>query len=208
MVLVGRAGYGGYIRMRFATKAAVVAMGLSIAGMSFCACSAEPEPVSSDVNVISTQNQNSGNTLPSGSIDANAESENFVFEYSGVKFIVNSALDVNSIPDDDYDVKPNASCAHQGMAYIYDLKGGSIELFTDQYPDSPDEVISVIMLLDDTVTTAEGIYIGNTVEQVKAAYGEPAEETSTLLIYTKGSSRLQFSIDENGTVTEIDYLAV
>ena len=36
-------------------KAAALIMSLSIAGMSLAACSNEPEPVSSDINIISTQ---------------------------------------------------------------------------------------------------------------------------------------------------------
>ena len=55
--------------MKF-TKAAALIMSLSIVGVSVAACNNEPEPVSSDVNVISTQQQNSGNGSPAGTVDA------------------------------------------------------------------------------------------------------------------------------------------
>ena len=185
-------------------RIAAIAMSVSVVGMSVCACSTEPEPVSSDINVISTQEQN--NTIPSGSMDPEAEVSNFVFDYSGYKMIINTAWDESAIAGEEYDVTLNPSCAHQGEAYIYYLKGGSIEVNTDKYPGATEEVISRIVLLDDTITTVEGVYVGNTVEQVKAAYGEPAEETETIIIYKKGSSELHFVIDENGAVAEIDYM--
>ena len=40
--------------MKFAKTAALI-MSLSIAGAALCACNNQPEPVSSDINVIATQ---------------------------------------------------------------------------------------------------------------------------------------------------------
>ena len=45
--------------MKF-TKIAALALGLTMVGTAVAACSNEPEPVSSDINIISTQGQNSG----------------------------------------------------------------------------------------------------------------------------------------------------
>ena len=69
--------------------------------------------------------------------------------------------------------------------------------------------VMYVMLCDDTVATAEGVYIGNTAEQVKAAYGEPDAEKSTdkLLYYFKGSSFLQFELDDKGVVVGITYFS-
>lgn len=190
--------------MKF-TKAAALVMSLSIVGMSVCACQKDPEPVSSDINVISTQNQNNGQTAPTGGIDANAESQNFVFDYKGIKFIVNTAIDEDSFANEDYDVKDQASCAGQGMAKVFTFKGGSF--FIETTPSTNDVFpISIIALCDDTVATAEGIYIGSTIEQVKAAYGEPETEADTVMTYSKGSSELVFNI-ANGAVTGIFYKA-
>ena len=60
----------------------------------------------------------------------------------------------------------------------------------------------MILLGDDTVSTAEGIFIGNTVEQVKAAYGNPDESsTEDSIVYIKGSSQLTFQISDGKVVT-------
>ena len=190
--------------MKF-VKAAALILSLSIAGMSLAACSNEPEPVSSDINIISTQaqGQNKVNLPQGGIVDPNAESENFVFNYKGCNFVVNTVVDESKLPD-DYDVKEQASCAGQGMATHYVFKGGSF--WVETYPGS--ESIYVIVLCDDTVTTAEGVYIGSTKDSVKAAYGEPATETDYVMDYNKGSSTLRFSLNDSGEVKEIFYLGM
>lgn len=183
-------------------KAAALIMSLSIAGMSLAACSNEPEPVSSDINIISTQAQNTTVSLPNGNVDPNAESGNFVFTYKGCNFVVNTVVDESKFPDDDYTAQQQASCAGQGIATNYSFKGGSF--WAETYPGS--DSLYIVALCDDTVTTVEGIYIGSTMDQVKEAYGEPSTATDTLLVYEKGSSELRFNFDGNGAVNGIFYI--
>ena len=189
-------------RMKF-TKAAALIMSLSIVGVSVAACNNEPEPVSSDVNVISTQQQNSGNGSPAGTVDAQAESENYVFVYNGVNLIVNAEIDETKFSEDDYEVYEVESCAGQGMTSEYVFKGGSVQVETF----TGSSVISRIALCDDTVTTAEGIYIGQTIDDVKAKYGEPTTTTEVMYTYVKGSSDLRFYFDGDGKITQIQYFA-
>ena len=184
--------------MKF-TKVAALIMSLSIVGASVAACSNEPEPVSSDVNVISTQNQNSGAGTDATS-DDKAASENYVFTYKGVNFIINTDIDVSSFADSDYDLDQVASCAGQGLASQYSF-GSTFFVETDVGSD----VIVWIKLFDDTVSTAEGVYIGQTVEDVKAVYGEPSTSTDYLMVYTKGTSELRFEVAD-GKVTSINYM--
>lgn len=184
-------------------KTAALLMSLSIVGVSVAACSNEPEPVSSDVNVIATQDQNSGSGESDAPVAAAAASDNFVFKYAGVDLIVNTDIDDSKFSDDDYEVSEVASCAGQGLASLYSFKNGSFSVETMVGADT----IVRIALVDDTVTTAEGVYIGQTIDDVKAVYGEPTESSETLYIYTKGTSELRFQIDGNGKVTEIDYFA-
>lgn len=69
--------------MKF-TKAAALVMSLSIAGAALCACNNQAQPVSSDVNVVSTQAQNSNGanqTIDVADIDKNAANSNFKFTY-------------------------------------------------------------------------------------------------------------------------------
>lgn len=193
--------------MKFVKTAALI-MSLSIAGAVLCACNNQVDPVSSDINVISSQSQNNGGateaTVDSGYIDANASNSNYKFTFKGVDLICNTAMDDSKFAAEDFEVRETASCAGQGFALEYTFKGGSFTVVT--HPIDGQDAITEIHIYDDTVSTVEGIFIGNTVDQVKAVYGEPAETTDGALIYSKGSSEIIFYIDAGtGTVNEIGY---
>ena len=92
------------------------------------------------------------------------------------------------------------SCAFQGLDKVYTY--GSVIIRT--YPkDGKDYVLSV-ELKDDTVTTREGVYIGQTRDDVTAAYGDPGEETAAALRYVDGDCTLTFLLTD-GKVTDITY---
>lgn len=183
--------------MKF-TKIAALALSLTMVGTAVAACSNEPEPVSSDINIISTQGQNSG--AATDATDAvNAASENFAFNYNGYDFIVDTLMDDTKLPD-NYDVIQTASCAGVGFATMYTTSSFEIEL---RLGDS--NIITRIMFHDDTVSTAEGIKIGSTMEEVREVYGEPSIDTGMSLAYLKGSSKLQFDFKDDGKVEFITY---
>lgn len=178
--------------------------------MSVAACSNTSETLSSDVNVIGTQEQERQiNEAPLVTIDENAAEQNYVFVYEGVNIVVSSPMSsilssLNAVAGEPQYFE-SASCAGQGMSKTYTYNGGSFTISTN--PVGPDDVIASISLFDDSVTTAEGIYIGSTLDDVKAAYGEATSSTDTTLTYEKGSSVLVFIVDANGVVTNIIYNA-
>ena len=194
--------------MKF-TKAAALVLSLSIAGFSVAACSNDPEPVSSDVNIIATQSQGQNETATTsrvGYIDDKAESENFVFVYNGVNLVVNTEMDESKFSASDFEVQEDASCAGQGLALLYTFKGGSFTVATAPSVNGP-WPISIITLFDDTVTTAEGIYIGQSIEDAKSVYGEPTTATEAAYFYQKGSSQLVLLFDGEGKINSIQYWA-
>lgn len=187
-------------------KVAAIIMSLCMAGAALCACNNQPEPVSSDINVISSQNQNQGGAGESNiSVDPNAADNNFKITYKGIDITVNGELDDSKFDDNEYDVREQTSCAGQGLALVYSFKGGSFEVET--FPDTT--VVSRIKLNDDTVTTAEGVYIGNTMDQVKAVYGEPTALSENIFSYKKGSSELRLFVEDpaDGKVSSIEYFS-
>ena len=198
--------------MKF-TKVAALMLGLSMAGATLCACNNAPQPVSSDISVIGSQSQvgpGNGETINVADIDKNAASSNYKFTYKGVDIICNAAFDDSKFDSSEFEVKQEASCAGQGLDNVYNFKGGSFIVVSHPMDDNNGEAkVMYVMLCDDTVATAEGVYIGNTAEQVKAAYGEPDAEKSTdkLLYYFMGSSFLQFELDDKGVVVGITYFS-
>ena len=93
------------------------------------------------------------------------------------------------------------SCAFDGLDKTYTYPGFVI---TTQ-PEGEKDLVNAVVLTDDSVTTPEGIYIGSSPEDVRGAYGTPAEEGETALIYTRGGVKLTFIL-ENGKVCSIEYL--
>ena len=120
-------------------KNSKVIAALLAASMMFAlgACSSEVAPVSSDVNVISTEAQGANPQQGAGvevTVDPNAASTNFAFTYEGVDVIVGT--DMNSLVDSlnavagDPQYFEAASCAGDGMSKTYTYKGGSFSIST------------------------------------------------------------------------------
>lgn len=93
-----------------------------------------------------------------------------------------------------------ASCAFDGLDKIYTYSGYVIKT----YPQKDKDLVSSIILMDDSVSTLEGICIGSTKEAVISAYGQNYTEVGAMLVYEKDSCKLGFLV-EDGLVTSIQY---
>lgn len=93
-----------------------------------------------------------------------------------------------------------ASCAFEGLDKTYYY--GSF--YVETYPDGDKDKVNMIWFADDTVSTEEGISIGDSVDKVKETYGEGKEVGANGLEYVSGNSKLTFIID-NGIVSQITY---
>ena len=147
-----------------------------------------------------------GNTDADDAADAGnkAAYDGFTFVYNGTEIQLNAeAAPVIAALGEADSYFESESCAFQGLDKVYTY--GSIVLST--YPESEVDYVNIIELKDDTVETAEGVYIGATLEDVTAAYGTPVKETETSCVYVKGSSQLSF-IFEGDTVSSIVYTAI
>jgi len=130
--------------------------------------------------------------------------EGFSYENNGVKIPMN----VDAAPIVEKLGKPAnyfeaASCAFQGLDKVYTYNGFEI----GTYPRGHKDFISTVTFLDDTVETDQGIAVGSTLDEVKAAYGKKFTNKGTSYEYRKGDTRLTFII-ENGSVAQITYGAV
>ena len=172
----------------------------AIGATALTACKNEKKPVSSGINVISSQSQGGAgvNGENKATIDPNAASNNYVFKYNGVDIVVNSPMNaILGSLGNNYQYFEAASCAGQGISKFYTFNGGSVTIIAT--PAGKDYSIYQIIISDDSVATTEGVCVGNSAEQVKAAYGEPVADKSddTVFIYQKGTSTLMFTFEEN-----------
>ena len=93
------------------------------------------------------------------------------------------------------------SCAFEGLDKTYTYPGFVITT----RPDGENDYVNSIRLTDDSVSTVEGVYIGSSEADVKAAYGEDGGADQGMLSYTAGGVSLNFIL-EDGAVISIEYL--
>lgn len=93
-----------------------------------------------------------------------------------------------------------ASCAFEGLDKTYTYSGFVITT----RPDGDKDYVNSILLTDDSVTTAEGIYIGSSQADVVAAYGGASVENDVIQ-YTLDNTTLNFIL-KDGAVISIEYI--
>ena len=92
------------------------------------------------------------------------------------------------------------SCAFDNLDKFYTYHGFEIDTY---YSNGKDLVLGVV-LLDDTVSTKEGLSIGDAQDKVSKVYGEPTESTDNSATYKKDNMKLVF-IFKDGAVAAIEY---
>ena len=95
------------------------------------------------------------------------------------------------------------SCAFTGVSYYYTYGGMQVVTYPDEFDQSLNRIYEVD-LTDDTVATNEGIRIGNTYDDLIAAYGTPDQETAAYATYRTDGKEVQFFLTGND-ITSIIY---
>lgn len=95
------------------------------------------------------------------------------------------------------------SCAFQGMDMFYVYPG--FELST--YPLEDKHYISTIDLIDDSVSTENGVYIGSSLDEVIAKFGNGFKQSGSIYTYVLGDTSISFAINNN-IVENITYTAL
>lgn len=130
--------------------------------------------------------------------------DEYVFTYNDVTIAMNQDtsefLDKIGKEQDYFEAK---SCAFEGKdkTYVY----SSFQLKT--YPTGDKDYVNSIVLNDDTVSTTEGVSIGEDRQKIEEVYGKDYSEEGAGIVYSKGKSKLQFIL-EGDTITAISYVAV
>ena len=194
-------------------KIAATVIALSMSMAMFTACSSDNGSQTSDVVVLSSKSTDAASeTSADASADSSADSssdakvnEGFVFEYNNIQICVNNNMkDIYDALGKEDKYQESASCAALGMAKTYVYGNGAFQIQTT--PDNDRDVITSIVLINDTVQTAEGIRIGSSKDDVIKAYGESEEGTDTTLVYSKAGAKLVIVLT-NDQVSQIVYNA-
>lgn len=132
-----------------------------------------------------------------------AESETaadvYAFVYEGVKLVPGEAFDAAQLPEAQsvYEVP---SCAIEGTDNVYNY--GSLEVTAVN--DGSGEYIYSVFILDGTVSTVEGLTVGDDEAKIVENYGEGYEGNGTEYRYTKGETQLSILV-EDGKVISIEF---
>ncbi len=152
-------------------------------------------------------NDNKGATdapINQGAEDVKTPTEGFSFENSGVTIPMN--VDAAPIVDElgePVEYFEAASCAFQGLDKIYYYNGFEV----GTYPNGDKDYVSYVNLLDDSVATDKGVYLGSTLDEVTAAYGKDYTAEGSSYVYRLGDTKLTFIIEDDA-VTSIAYYAI
>ena len=183
----------------------MVAALLMLGALSACSSNSE-ETTAVDASPVAVGGQETVQTVDSG--DNSSGDSNTSVTATAYEFVRNGAvvvLGTNPVDVVDtlgaHETYETPSCAYQGTDYSYDY--GSFVINTTPDPNGNDVVVS-IMLLDDTISTSNGLYVGMSADDVKAVMGEATNTLPGGLEYIEGSKILTFILVD-GVVGEIDY---
>ncbi len=147
--------------------------------------------------------------LPLAACGGSSASDGFVFQTpDGVELAIGaSGTDAIEALGKALSVVENPTCYNGdvGTEYIYTYEHFRISAVTTADYD----VLLSVELLDDALKTPEGLYIGMSAEDAKAAMSGKGEMKSAgdSFSYIKGNTKLQISVRE-GAVSGIRYLEV
>lgn len=149
-----------------------------------------------------TANETQGSTA-AGTTEP-AVNEAFVFTYNGTKIQLHANMaPILAALGEPKSYTESASCAFEGLDKTYYY--GSF--YIDTYPMGEKDYVYDFWFADDSVATAEGIYIGSTQAKVEAAYGAENYNGSNAYIVREGDGQLTVILEE-GVVTSIQYSIV
>jgi len=95
------------------------------------------------------------------------------------------------------------SCAYQGKDKVYSYDGFDI----CTYPVNGKDYISAVYIMDNTVSTPEGLKIGSKKQDIIDIYGKGYKEEFGVYRYTAGNTELSI-YTTNQVVDSIEYLVI
>lgn len=160
-----------------------------------CACGGSSKKIEGEVNTSSEQTQGTEVTEESA---AAHKGYTYIHNDVVVEIDADAAAVVEQLGEPlSYFEAP--SCAFEGIDKIYTYSSFEIET----YPMDEKDFISMVTFKDDSITTPEGVGIGDTVDKVKEVYGNCAEEGG-MMVYEKDDMKLCFIV-KDGTVASVEY---
>lgn len=133
-----------------------------------------------------------------------AEAGKFTFVYKGTNIDMKAeAAPICEALGEAKSYTEETSCAFDGLDKNYTYTS----FIMTTYPDGDKDRVNSVTVLDDTVSTADGICIGDSVDKVDEVYGADAFNGVNAYIMKEGDAQLTIIID-NDKVSSIQYTAL
>lgn len=133
-----------------------------------------------------------------------SEAGKFTFVYKGTNIDMKAeAAPICAALGDAKSYTEETSCAFDGLDKNYTYTS----FIMTTYPDGDKDRVNSVTVLDDTVSTADGICIGDSVDKVDEVYGADAFNGVNAYIMKEGDAQLTIIID-NDKVSSIQYTAL
>jgi len=183
--------------------AAVLAAGLLTAcGSNGGSQPAEQTTASAETTTAAQATEAAQDTEAAPAQTAAAGKYTFVYKGTNIDMKAEAAPNCEALGDAK-SYTEETSCAFDGLDKNYTFSS----FIMTTYPDGDKDRVNSITLLDDTVSTTDGISIGDSKEKVEEVYGADAFNGVNAYIMTEGDAQLTIIIDSD-KVSSIQYTAV
>ncbi len=189
------------MKRKLCTIFLIAALVLSLAACGGGGGSSQPGAASSQPDRSQSSASQSDSAVSTSSSSQGNGSERFEFLSGTTAISIDQDMaDVLAALGEAQSYFEAASCAFDGLDKTYTYPGFVITT----RPEETGDFVNSILLTDDSVTTAEGIYIGSTKDDVIAAYGE-SSGTEGVMNYTRGNTTLNIILKDD-VVASIEYI--
>lgn len=136
--------------------------------------------------------------------DDKITSKGYVFEANGVEIPMNSKMaPILEKLGESKEYFEAESCAFQGMEKTYTYDG--FEIFT--YEAGGVDHVASIIIMDDSISTKEGLYLYSDLKEVFDVYGDNYTNNLGLYTYELDKSKISILIEDDEVIS-IEYTAI
>lgn len=176
----------------------IIVLMMAVATLAMTACGGDQEKViTGNSNNAQVENNQSGDNAQTD----NSGAKGYTFKAQDVEIAIDgeAAPYLASLgePASYYEAK---SCAFDDYDKFYTYNGFEV----DTYSMEGVEYVLTVALLDDSVSTQEGLCIGDSADKMVDLYGTPTTESETSAVYVKDGMKLSIILS-NGVVASIEY---
>ncbi|MBE6991180.1 MAG: hypothetical protein E7430_01195 [Ruminococcaceae bacterium] len=164
----------------------------------------ESEPAQSNAPLVIGGNAEGEDVEAAAPVETAAiNEEDFVVVINGGELTFDMTMDsVFELLGTEYEYSEAISCAYDGMDKTFAYS--DIEIYS--WPDGDIDRVSEFLIFSDICTTARGITVGSTLDDVIAAYGQ-GSEVGSMVEYEALGRLISFNISD-GVVADIDFMTV